>query len=566
MNYKKYINKSAITLWTLWALNFWLISTSNSGNKTDKIVENKKEQIISKLDEEKTLNNKIIIALREEAFFYFKKIEINWKKIDEKYAWELADWLIKEIIETDIINDILPKSKPVWISILFALIYTALYTQTIKKILKDHHTVSTLSFWWFSSINLLFAIQNWVLDPWSLWYLSAHIMWAITVAINEREKNRINKWIVKPSIPDEYKKDLLIQEILKEFVIWEKNPVVIYTKIKDWEDFPYETPLFWNPAMEKITWYKFDEVKNKTQKEIIELQYWYDENELLRAMNHLQRLDQTWIWYKNVVFTMKSKNWEKHQIAWHSEKIKSWWRISFGSIDQAEVQKILRNDVKFDCLNEKSLNEDFESIIKINWVKEDLPTSNKILSLIYCDLDNFKWINDKFWHIAWDAVLSEFIDFIKKELRRKDDNLYRIGWDEFVILCNFTDKNTIQKRIEKLQKDFFRKTVTISIDWENVQVSSKTHWDHLAAKAYFNANNYNSSTILWELNKKEESKKIKWKKIVVLPPVWTSWWIIDYNYWNINENDDLKSILNNLKDQADKLMYLSKNNWKNWVH
>lgn len=208
------------------------------------------------------------------------------------------------------------------------------------------------------------------------------------------------------------------------------------------------------------------------------------------------------------------------------------------------------------------MSDDFSSIIWFYWPKEDLPASRKILSLIYCDLDKFKYINDTFWHLAWDAVLSEFIDFIKKELRRKDDNLYRIWWDEFVLLCNFTDKENIKWRINKMKNDFARRTVIIDIEWENIKVSSIMHWDILWAKAYFNANNLYTTTILSELKEKDDVKKIKWKKRIVLPPIWSSWWIVDYKYNSKTKENDLNSILANLKDKADFEMYKVKKAWK----
>ena len=50
------------------------------------------------------------------------------------------------------------------------------------------------------------------------------------------------------------------------------------------------------------------------------------------------------------------------------------------------------------------------------------------------DIDYFKTINDKYGHDVWDIVLKEFTKVITSEIR-STDRFYRIGWEEFMILC-----------------------------------------------------------------------------------------------------------------------------------
>ncbi len=54
-------------------------------------------------------------------------------------------------------------------------------------------------------------------------------------------------------------------------------------------------------------------------------------------------------------------------------------------------------------------------------------------SLVFCDLDHFKSINDTFGHAAGDMVLSEFAAVLDGELRRSDV-AGRWGGEEFVVL------------------------------------------------------------------------------------------------------------------------------------
>ncbi len=58
---------------------------------------------------------------------------------------------------------------------------------------------------------------------------------------------------------------------------------------------------------------------------------------------------------------------------------------------------------------------------------------NKCISLIFCDLDNFKPINDTYGHAVGDEILKSVAHSLK-EILRKDDTVCRFGGDEFVIL------------------------------------------------------------------------------------------------------------------------------------
>jgi len=62
------------------------------------------------------------------------------------------------------------------------------------------------------------------------------------------------------------------------------------------------------------------------------------------------------------------------------------------------------------------------------------------LSLIMLDIDNFKLINDNYGHAAGDKVLVEFSSIIKSNLRLSDV-VFRIGGEEFAVLCRHNDIN-----------------------------------------------------------------------------------------------------------------------------
>ncbi len=92
-------------------------------------------------------------------------------------------------------------------------------------------------------------------------------------------------------------------------------------------------------------------------------------------------------------------------------------------------------------------------------------------SLMVCDLDHFKLINDKYGHLTGDMVLKKVAYMLHKSIR-KCDFIGRYGGEEFVVLLPGTDEASALITAEKLRravddaKFFFHKEeviVTVSI-------------------------------------------------------------------------------------------------------
>lgn len=69
------------------------------------------------------------------------------------------------------------------------------------------------------------------------------------------------------------------------------------------------------------------------------------------------------------------------------------------------------------------------------------------LSLIVCDIDHFKQVNDTYGHLAGDKVLRIIAKSLAKRLR-KTDFIARYGGEEFVILMPETDQQQALKVVE----------------------------------------------------------------------------------------------------------------------
>ena len=78
-------------------------------------------------------------------------------------------------------------------------------------------------------------------------------------------------------------------------------------------------------------------------------------------------------------------------------------------------------------------------------------------AVLYCDLDDFKPVNDRFGHAAGDALLREVADRLRSCVRGAD-LVARIGGDEFAILCPWSspaDAELLASRIRAAMRPPF---------------------------------------------------------------------------------------------------------------
>ncbi len=73
-------------------------------------------------------------------------------------------------------------------------------------------------------------------------------------------------------------------------------------------------------------------------------------------------------------------------------------------------------------------------------------------SLVICDIDHFKRINDSYGHQAGDEVLIAFAALLRRHCR-SGDLVARYGGEEFVMLCSDCDNSTATHRAEELRAE-----------------------------------------------------------------------------------------------------------------
>jgi diguanylate cyclase (GGDEF)-like protein len=83
------------------------------------------------------------------------------------------------------------------------------------------------------------------------------------------------------------------------------------------------------------------------------------------------------------------------------------------------------------------------------------------LSLVLCDIDHFKGVNDKYGHQAGDRVLREFVQCLTELIRNDVDWLARYGGEEFLVVLPETEVQSAINQAERLRKSVSKKVIEI---------------------------------------------------------------------------------------------------------
>ncbi|MFC3122796.1 diguanylate cyclase [Agaribacter flavus] len=131
------------------------------------------------------------------------------------------------------------------------------------------------------------------------------------------------------------------------------------------------------------------------------------------------------------------------------------------------LNRKLKTDAYHDTLtklaNRHGLNEFGEAQLKL--VKEE----DKECSVILCDIDRFKAINDKYGHVVGDNTLVQFSQIVVETVRHIDF-VARFGGEEFIIVLPDTNVNGAKAVAEKIRKHLQQKI--FSIDKTTIQLTA----------------------------------------------------------------------------------------------
>lgn len=94
----------------------------------------------------------------------------------------------------------------------------------------------------------------------------------------------------------------------------------------------------------------------------------------------------------------------------------------------------------------------------------------KPVSLLVCDIDHFKKVNDTYGHDVGDVVIKGLGDVLRR-IKRDTDAVGRFGGEEFVILCEQTDEGGAKNLAERIRRELEATTFQTELGPLNVTCS-----------------------------------------------------------------------------------------------
>jgi diguanylate cyclase (GGDEF)-like protein len=122
--------------------------------------------------------------------------------------------------------------------------------------------------------------------------------------------------------------------------------------------------------------------------------------------------------------------------------------LNAAVLGQKELRYLAFHDRLTGLKNRTAFQDQLEQI-QNEWERYE---DQRQLAILFCDLDNFQFVNEELGHDIGDLLLKEVSDRIKQCVR-KSDYVYRIDGDEFaVIVQNVEDEYGAGKIVEKINK------------------------------------------------------------------------------------------------------------------
>ena len=138
---------------------------------------------------------------------------------------------------------------------------------------------------------------------------------------------------------------------------------------------------------------------------------------------------------------------------------------------EIDLQRQLKDLYEFsvlDPLTQVANRAEFERVLE-EYVRAFNQSEAFNCSIIICDIDFFKSINDNFGHAIGDQALVAFSEMLKKYVRSQD-LVARYGGEEFVILCADCDTDSALQRAEQIRMGLF-KTPQTMLDGKSISAS-----------------------------------------------------------------------------------------------
>ncbi|MCF8031252.1 MAG: diguanylate cyclase [Desulfohalobiaceae bacterium] len=166
---------------------------------------------------------------------------------------------------------------------------------------------------------------------------------------------------------------------------------------------------------------------------------------LWRASQHISDLAYTNLKYSRAISRLQTYQRELNQYKLYLESmIQDRTRDLRYALHQ--VDKLSKTDALTGCFNRQHLNENL--VLEL----QQSVSAACALSIILCDLDRFKEVNDSRGHQCGDYVLQEVTKRFRSCIRNQADWLARFGGEEFLFVLPETDMRVASSVAERLRR------------------------------------------------------------------------------------------------------------------
>ena len=134
---------------------------------------------------------------------------------------------------------------------------------------------------------------------------------------------------------------------------------------------------------------------------------------------------------------------------------------------RVQLQHTAARDHLTGCFNRRYLHE---TLMRPGRMRT--PDHGSMLTVVLCDIDHFKRINDTYGHASGDAVLRSFADLLRRMTRDGVDSVVRYGGEEFLAILPGTDLDGGIHLAERLRTRFADTSVMTDDGAEHVRTTA----------------------------------------------------------------------------------------------
>jgi diguanylate cyclase (GGDEF)-like protein/PAS domain S-box-containing protein len=166
------------------------------------------------------------------------------------------------------------------------------------------------------------------------------------------------------------------------------------------------------------------------------------------------------------------------------------WGSNLGAVEIATMMAIMSGMyVEFRARQDKIFQETHEAVKYdeltnaltrrglSKWLQETKARGQEEGVIAFCDLDNFKWINDTWGHEVGDRVLQEFVKRIRIGLR-ENDAVARFGGDEFQVWIPLKDPSAAEPIVERLHQLATEGAYTVMGEDKGLNIGVSIGWTY----------------------------------------------------------------------------------------